>query len=73
MAACVLGGIMASACAIAWAASRGRSLPPRWQRRLVRGAAGFLVVAGGVLVWQAAAGNFEGIIEGQRAVRDLLP
>jgi len=59
-----------SALSLAWAASHGgRVLDPRWRRRVLRTAGVALVVAGGLLILQAAQGNFTTITDSQDTFR----
>ena len=49
-----------------------RTLPATWHRRVLRGAAGALVVAGTVLVWQSWVGNFHRMVKGSETIRTLV-
>lgn len=62
-----------TACGLAWAASHGRKvLSPRWQRRVLGGVGGVLVFAGVFLIYQAATGDFERLVERQAAIRSMV-
>lgn len=62
-----------SATALAWGASHGSTfLEPRWKRRLLRVVGGVLVAAGSVLVWQALSGDFQELVDRQRAFRSAV-
>lgn len=47
-------------------------LSPTWQRRLMRGTAILLLVAGGVLVWQSWLGNFQRMVRGSRTIESIV-
>lgn len=49
-----------------------RRLPMEWRRRLMRGTAAVLVVAGCVLVWQSWIGNFERMVSGSDRITDFV-
>lgn len=58
---------------LAFVASRGRNvLEPRWRARLLRAGSGALVLAGGVLVWHAWTGNFQTMVRGTDAIREIV-
>lgn len=62
-----------TASGLAWVASRTRSfLAGEWQRRILRLAGTGLVVAGGLLIWQALTGDFESLIRQQESVRSVV-
>ncbi len=73
MAVTFLALMMGTATTIAWGASHGQRLPRQWQRRLVRATACFLMIAGSVLLWQSAEGDFNAIMGDQKALREILP
>jgi threonine/homoserine/homoserine lactone efflux protein len=58
---------------VALLVSRGRKhLGGHWRRRLLRGAAGALVLAAGMLVWQAWVGNFEQMVRETERVQEIV-
>ena len=58
---------------IAWLASHGRRIMvPATRRKVLRGVGVFLVIAGGVLIWQSLEGNFQGIVQRQEALRERV-
>jgi threonine/homoserine/homoserine lactone efflux protein len=62
-----------TAIGLAWTASHGRKLlSARWQRRVLGGVGGVLVFAGVVLIYQAATGDFERLVERQAAIRSMV-
>jgi threonine/homoserine/homoserine lactone efflux protein len=64
---------VSSAAGLAWMAARARGvLSPTNQRRALIGAGLILTCAGAVMVWQALEGNFQSMIDGQRAVSGVL-
>lgn len=54
------------------AAFGGRTLDERWRRRVMRGAAVALVLAGSLLAWQSWSGNFERMVAGSQDIRAFL-
>lgn len=59
--------------AIAGLAAYGRRrLPLTWRRRLMRGTAVLLLVAGSVLVWQSWLGNFQRMVQGSQTIEDMV-
>lgn len=62
-----------TATGLAWAASHGRKvLSARWQRRVLGGVGGVLVLAGVLLLYQAATGDFQRLLERQEALRTMV-
>lgn len=62
-----------TATGLAWAASHGRRvLSAAWQRRVLGGVGGILVFAGVFLIYQAATGDFERLVERQAAIRSMV-
>jgi threonine/homoserine/homoserine lactone efflux protein len=60
---------------VGWAALAAygqRQLSDTWHRRLMKGAASGLAVAGCVLVWQSWVGNFHEMVAGSEAVVDSV-
>lgn len=58
---------------VAAAAGYGHKRLPRvWHRRLLRGAAVALFLAGGVLIWQSWVGNFQRMVKGTETLRTLV-
>lgn len=58
---------------IARAAAFGhKKLPEHWYRRVMRGAAMALLIAGSVLVWQSWIGNFHRMVTGSENIRDMV-
>lgn len=49
-----------------------KRLSRTWQRRLMRGTAILLLVAGGVLVWQSWLGNFQRMVRGSRTIESIV-
>lgn len=47
-------------------------LPPKWRRRLMKGAAVMLAAAGALLVWQSWTGNFQRMATGTETIRSLV-
>lgn len=69
----LFGTNIATATGLAWVASHTRGfLAGRWQRRILQVAGAGLVIAGGLLIWQALTGNFESLIRQQESVRDVV-
>ncbi len=65
--------LIATTAAIAWAASRGRSLLDlTGRKRVLQGAGAALVILGGVLVWQSVTGNFQSMVERQEEIRERV-
>ncbi len=62
-----------SATALAWLVSHSRSMvSPLWQRRTLSVVGVGLVAAGGFLLWQGFAGNFDDLIARQDALRGAV-
>lgn len=58
---------------LAWIASHSRRLlTARWRTWILRVAGTGLLVAGALLVWQAATGNFESLVRQQETVRSVV-
>lgn len=70
----VLFGVnVSSAAGLAWLTSHARGvLAPINQRRALVAAGLALTCAGTVMVWQALEGNFQAMVDGQRAVRGVF-
>jgi len=67
------GMFIGTATAIAWGASRGhRFLSDRRRRTVLRGVGIFLMVVGGVLLWQSWEGNFQAMIQDQEELRERV-
>ena len=49
-----------------------KRLSRTWQKRLMRGTAVLLLVAGVVLVWQSWLGNFQEMIQGSRTIENMV-
>lgn len=49
-----------------------RELSPTWRRRLLRGTAAALAIAGGVLLWQSYLGNFQRLVKGTETLESIL-
>jgi len=59
--------------ALAWAVAASRSrLSLTWYRRILRGAGGLLVLAGGVLIWQSWVGNFTQMVSAPSAIEERI-
>lgn len=51
---------------VAWLGGHGRSrLSDTWRRRLLHGTAGILLIAGGLLIWRAAVGDYRRLVTGK--------
>ena len=71
--AVLLSMFVGTASGIAWLASHGRRVMGRGTReKVVRGVGVLLVVAGGVLIWQSAEGNFQTMVKRQEALRESV-
>lgn len=58
---------------VAGAAGYGhKRLSPKWYRRVMRGAAGALAVAGVVLLWQSWVGNFHRMVKGSESIEEIV-
>lgn len=65
--------LIGTATALAWGASHGRRvMTPSVRRRVLRIAGAFLVVAGGVMVWQSFEGNFQYMVKQQESLRERV-
>lgn len=49
-----------------------KQLSPAWHRRLLRGTAAALVLAGGVLLWQSYLGNFHRMVQGSETLETIV-
>lgn len=64
---------ISTASSLAWIASHSRKLlNPDWQRRALKLVGVALVVGGGLLLWQAAVGNFQALIDQQGVIRSVV-
>lgn len=62
-----------TATGLAWGASHGRRfLAVEWQRRVLGGVGAVLVMAGAALVYQAATGDFQNLIDRQETLRSIV-
>lgn len=65
--------LIGTATALAWGASHGhRVLDPRIRRRVLRTTGAFLIVAGGVMIWQSWEGNFQRMVQQQERLLDRV-
>lgn len=64
---------ISTATGLAWAASHGRRiLAVQWQKRVLGGVGVILVLAGLLLMYQAATGDFERLLERQETIRSMV-
>lgn len=69
----LLAMFIGTATGIAWLASHGRKIMgPARRSQVVQVVGIVLIVAGGVLVWQSAVGNFQALVERQEALRESV-
>lgn len=68
-----LAGLVGIHLSVAALAGYGRKkLPDIWHRRLLRGAAIALVLAGAVLLWQSYVGNFHRMVRGSETIESIV-
>jgi len=64
---------ISTASILAWIASHSRKiLNPAWQRRALKLVGVTLIGAGALLLWQAAVGNFQSLIDQQGVIRSVV-